>query len=280
MKKVYDCFIFNNELNMLNLRLHELNNVVDFFVLVEATTTHSNKPKKLYFNENKHKFEKFSSKIIHVIVDDLPRVDDRWKIENFNRNCIMRGLINNCNDEDLVLFSDCDEIPKAEIVTELKKIDYLNMTTLRQKYYYWDFNKICGCYKPDRFVPCPWPGTVAICWRILKTTLPQKFRNIRWNNKLNNLYKKDGWHGWHLSYFGDRDLIINKILSFCETNWRKNLTDQQLIDKYSEEMLNNLKNSNKSILKSMDNNKMDLFTSDVETDPDLPKFYKIFYEKL
>ena len=45
-------------------------------------------------------------------------------------------------------------------------------------------------------------------------------------------------------------------------------------------MLNNLKNSNKSISKSMDNNKMDLFTSDVETDPDLPKFYKIFYEKL
>ena len=38
MVKVYDCFLFNNELNMLNLRLHELDNVVDFFVLVEATT--------------------------------------------------------------------------------------------------------------------------------------------------------------------------------------------------------------------------------------------------
>ena len=41
MVKVYDCFLFNNELNMLNLRLHELDNVVDFFVLVEATTVQS-----------------------------------------------------------------------------------------------------------------------------------------------------------------------------------------------------------------------------------------------
>ena len=192
----------------------------------------------------------------------------------------MRGLINNCKDEDLVLISDCDEIPKSEIVTELKKIDYLKMTHLRQKYYYWDFNKICGCYKSDRFIPCSWPGTFAVCWRILKTTHTQKFRDVRWNNNLNNVYKKEGWHGWHLSYFGDRDLIMNKILSFCETTWRKNLTDQQLIDKFSEEMFNNLKKKNKSILKSIDDNKMDLLTNDVEKDTDLPRFYKIFYEKL
>ena len=39
-------FSFFNELDLLELRLHELNKVVDYFVLVEATLTHSgwNKP--------------------------------------------------------------------------------------------------------------------------------------------------------------------------------------------------------------------------------------------
>ena len=43
--KIYDCFTFFNELDLLEIRLNELNEVVDYFVLVEATTTHSRKPK-------------------------------------------------------------------------------------------------------------------------------------------------------------------------------------------------------------------------------------------
>ena len=50
---VYDCFLFFNELDLLEVRMHELNNSVDFFVLQESTKTHSGKPKSLYFQENK-----------------------------------------------------------------------------------------------------------------------------------------------------------------------------------------------------------------------------------
>jgi len=32
--KVYDCFVFYNELDLLEIRLNELNDVVDYFVLV------------------------------------------------------------------------------------------------------------------------------------------------------------------------------------------------------------------------------------------------------
>ena len=34
-KKIIDAFIFYNELDMLNLRLHENNNLVDYFILIE-----------------------------------------------------------------------------------------------------------------------------------------------------------------------------------------------------------------------------------------------------
>ena len=35
--KVIDCFIFNSELDMLEFRLMELDDVVDIFILVEST---------------------------------------------------------------------------------------------------------------------------------------------------------------------------------------------------------------------------------------------------
>ncbi|MBO9668238.1 MAG: N-acetylglucosaminyltransferase, partial [Bdellovibrio sp.] len=39
MAKVYDCFSFFNELDLLEIRLNELDSVVDHFVLMEATKT-------------------------------------------------------------------------------------------------------------------------------------------------------------------------------------------------------------------------------------------------
>ena len=60
--KVYDCFTFFNELDLLEIRLNELNDVVDYFVLVEATTTYSGKPKELYFQKNKDRYKKFEKK--------------------------------------------------------------------------------------------------------------------------------------------------------------------------------------------------------------------------
>ena len=44
---IYDCFCFFNELDLLEIRLNELNPVVDKFVLVEATMTHNGDKKPL-----------------------------------------------------------------------------------------------------------------------------------------------------------------------------------------------------------------------------------------
>ena len=56
--KIIDCFIFYNELEILNVRLHELYDVVDNIIIAEATTTHTGKPKPLYYLENKELFNK------------------------------------------------------------------------------------------------------------------------------------------------------------------------------------------------------------------------------
>lgn len=51
MVKVIDCFTFYNELEMLDFKLRELEDVVDYFVIVEATTTYSGNNKPQYLDE-------------------------------------------------------------------------------------------------------------------------------------------------------------------------------------------------------------------------------------
>lgn len=117
---IYDTFPFFNELELLELRLNELAGVVDKFVLVEATRTFTNRPKPLYYWENRARFAAFADRIIHVVVKDVPDVADPWVIDRFQRNCIGRGLAN-CRPGDWVLVSDLDEIPRAAVVERLSR---------------------------------------------------------------------------------------------------------------------------------------------------------------
>ena len=70
---LYDCSLFYNELDLLEIRLHELNDIVDKFIIVEATKPFVGDSKPLIFDENKDSeiFKPFKDKIIHIIVDDI-----------------------------------------------------------------------------------------------------------------------------------------------------------------------------------------------------------------
>jgi len=115
---IYDAFPFFNELDLLEVRLHELGEVADWFVLVESTWTHSNQPKPLYYQENRERFRKFHSKIIHIVLRELPARRDPWSLERYQRDCLARGLTG-CSPRDVVLVSDVDEIPRAEAVRDV-----------------------------------------------------------------------------------------------------------------------------------------------------------------
>jgi len=110
--RVFDCFTFFNELDVLELRLRELNDLVDRFVLVEGDQTFTGKPKPLIFDQNKDRFERFLPKIAHVKFVDFPvEPVSPWTRETLSRQAIMLGLFE-AEPNDLVLISDVDEIPK------------------------------------------------------------------------------------------------------------------------------------------------------------------------
>ena len=113
--KLADCFTFYNELDMLDLRLAEMNDVATYFVLVEATKTYAGNDKPLYFAENKVRYSKYLDKIVHIVVDDFPETNNPWVRENFQRNAIDRGIARIKNEIDTLTICDLDEIPDAEI---------------------------------------------------------------------------------------------------------------------------------------------------------------------
>jgi beta-1,4-mannosyl-glycoprotein beta-1,4-N-acetylglucosaminyltransferase len=207
-KRVIDCFTFYNELEVLELRLTELYDVVDKFVILEAEKTHKGENKRFIFEENKWRFEKWLDKIIHVKVYYPSHINDPWGREKFQRNSSIPTLYTlGLNDNDVIFITDVDEILNSERVNyiktsyDLKEVNKMEMIT-----YFGNF------YNKQDFPK--WYHPKVVNWGTLKTTTPDDCRlnfNCQW------------WEngGWHLTYFGGTERIINKIENFAHQEYNK-----------------------------------------------------------
>ena len=88
---IIDCYTFYNEMELLQIRLEELKNVVDWFVLVEAEETFSGKPKHCVFEQNQSHFSQYN--ICHVKLPVFPSsASSRWQREGYFRDAAASGL--------------------------------------------------------------------------------------------------------------------------------------------------------------------------------------------
>ncbi len=139
-RRIFDCFVFYNELDILDIRLNTLDQEVDFFVLVESTRTFTGQPKPLFFDENKQRFAKFLHKIIHVTVDDMPQdAQSTYVCEAHQRSAIGRGL-DAAGPDDLIIVSDVDEIPKPDALRGALRKAAGRITYFEGVYYHFYLN--------------------------------------------------------------------------------------------------------------------------------------------
>jgi hypothetical protein len=210
---------FNDELDVLEIRLETLDSVVDRFVLTEATVTQRNQPKPLYFDENKERFAKWLPKIDHVIVEDMPGgegVEADWVRERFQRSASERALTGNLDAGDMVLVSDLDEIPYAHVLEEC-----------------WDLPPCRICM--DMFV-------YRLNWRWLDRGCPigstasvhpaSAFNGTRtvhdvlvsgWSEN----YASGAVAGWHLAYQGDIGRIRRKMTCIADRFYEQLVPDEK-----------------------------------------------------
>jgi beta-1,4-mannosyl-glycoprotein beta-1,4-N-acetylglucosaminyltransferase len=221
--KVYDCFTFFNELDLLEIRLNVLNDVVDYFVIVEGDRTHTGNEKDFLVELNRDRFKEFESKIIYVKVDDFPSIEgigndefgrsSAWILERMQRNAIDRGL-KSANDNDVILVSDLDEIPRPEYVERYKDIPGVKVFV--QENYSAYLNRL-NTSEPHWF-----NGTRMASLRELRE-LSSDFINMEWVTqdcigKPQALRFASGTviydAGWHFTSLGGVDLICQKLAAF------------------------------------------------------------------
>ncbi|XP_020224981.1 beta-1,4-mannosyl-glycoprotein 4-beta-N-acetylglucosaminyltransferase isoform X1 [Cajanus cajan] len=127
-RRIFDAIIFSHELDMLDIRWHELYPYVSKFVILESNTTFTGIPKRLYFASNHARFSFAKQKIVHDIYPGRVAVpgsnEDPFVLESKQRgamNALLRhaGIANG----DILLMSDTDEIPSPHTLKLLQWCD-------------------------------------------------------------------------------------------------------------------------------------------------------------
>ena len=218
---VYDCFIFFNELDLLEIRLNILSPVVDKFVLVEADRTFTNENKIFFFEENKEQFEPFLEKIIYIKITDYElEYKSAWDMEFYQRNKIHEG-IKNCQENDVIIISDIDEIPNPDEIIKYKHGKYgLGLSCLRLVFFYYflNYQKIIKKYFYMAKI-------ITFSAYVNGKWTPQKIRD----GKNDSMIKKGGWH---FSYLGGYEMIKYKIKSFAHQEFNnEKYVNEKIIEK-------------------------------------------------
>ena len=227
--KIYDCFMYFDEEVVVDVRFNTLNQFVDYFVIVESKFTHKGDSRELKFNHKK--FEKFKDKIIYIIDDQIyPQTEEveaqdgegeksRKYIlnalyrENGQRNLITKGL-DQAQNEDFILISDVDEIPKLSNV-DLRAINE-KIILFKQDMFYYKFNL--------RLPNLIWTGTKGCRKKDLVN--PQWLRNIKDRKysffRIDTFFSKMKYisikiisnGGWHFSNIKTPKEIEHKLRSY------------------------------------------------------------------
>jgi len=266
---IIDCFTFFNELDLLEIRLNELGDTVDKFVIVEAELTQSLIPKPLYFEENKRRYEKFLDKIVHIkMTKDLcpDNGNNLWNMENMQRNQISRG-IHLCGPEDntIILISDLDEIPRAKMVQELPNI------FAKMEYKIVSFEMDFLAYFLNlRAKNRKWIGTVAYQYSAFPRISPQEFRFAKDNLPLINN------SGWHFSWLGGYKKIYEKTQSCIEPFDKSKLPT---LDQFKEHFEKFTQSQNKFFIHLENLSKQETEFSKTEIDDSFPQYLLSNLEK-
>jgi beta-1,4-mannosyl-glycoprotein beta-1,4-N-acetylglucosaminyltransferase len=220
---IVDVFPFFNELDLLDIRLHELWDVVDCFVLIEATRTYTGLSKPLYYDLVKERFANFNSHIMHIIVQDMPmtkdeinhslslgdrswlesnyQVEDVWVRERHQRNQARGILLKEFDPEDILIIEDADEMVRASILKDIEKIICEGSNAVHQD--------LCSYYLNIRCTNMPWWGSKIIRNRFLND---HTVSEVRFHTKPRR-FIEDG--GWHYNFFGGAEKIFNKIKAYA-----------------------------------------------------------------
>ena len=212
---IYDCIPFFNELDILKLRMHILAPYVDKFVLEESTVTFSGEPKPMTFAENRERFAEFEDKILYVAVDNSPVSGvTTHERDKFQKNQLIRAM-KDCKPEDIIIFSDLDEIPNPETLKRI--IDQFDSSKIyhfaqRMFYCFMNMEEVSGNLLS---ITGEFPGAAKKQWLGTKVcsfgNLPKEgivyLREVSPLDPASVRVENGGWHFGYMGGSGEKDVV-------------------------------------------------------------------------
>jgi beta-1,4-mannosyl-glycoprotein beta-1,4-N-acetylglucosaminyltransferase len=221
--KIIDAFLFYNELNMLEFRLTELNEHVDYFVVLESSFDFNGNKKESVFNSNKERFKSWEDKIIYIDCPELSSSiiektkksyrpfstdDENYEINKDNIVFYMTSKLRDClyslniDFEDIVFLSDVDEIPDFNNLNFLTDLLVFDSVFLRQKRFFWttkyvdkDLSYGTSIHQYTKILQNPF-----MLSGYYKTKSSKQFSN---HSSIDS--------GWHFSHFEDIGKVHEKL---------------------------------------------------------------------
>lgn len=222
-RKVYDLFMINTEVDWLEIRLWELAEEVDYFVILESPVDFKDRSKPLYLRDNWSRYTNFHHKMIHHVLNVTGHsFKDAWERERFSRDAMMDQVFPTLTEDqkvnlgDVILVSDIDEIPRANTIKALRNCQFPHRLTLRTDYYRYSFQWLL---REDQ-----WIHPQATFYEGAETIKPESLRMGKPDGELFNA-------GWHCSScLASLQDMVNKITSFSHSEFNTpDFTDRSQI---------------------------------------------------
>jgi beta-1,4-mannosyl-glycoprotein beta-1,4-N-acetylglucosaminyltransferase len=202
-RKVFDCFNFAGELDLLECRLTELHDAVDVFVVVESDLTYSGHRKPLYFAEHEARFSAWAGKIRYVIAKADPGPSPAVR-EAAQRQAAWDAL-DDFTMGDVLIQGDADEIPHP------RDVAFVADGTRP-----WVQRKIMHRHHPvavNLVDSTPWGGYVPYLG-------PGRPHMMELRQRLHSrIIPEVQGHGWHFSWLGGPEAMKAKAATLCEPDY-------------------------------------------------------------
>lgn len=206
--KVFDVFLFSSEVDLLEVRLRELNSTVDKFVIIEGDCYFNGQPKTVLFShiKNGKEFAPFLNKIHHHIITGICSASEKgFSAEALHRTkSVEIARHAGATDGDLFLFGDLDELPRHQTLELLSACDFGERIHLQL----WTFRYSFEFPLYPEFV---FRSTVSVLGRLPDSSISHRFTYIT-----DRLLADAGWHcTWCLKTM---DLVRQKMIGYSHSD--------------------------------------------------------------
>jgi len=236
---VYDCTQFFQENDVYEIRLNQHWNFVDKFIVVEAGESHTGRKKP--FNFDMKRFEPYKDKLHYVNFDEFTPTMEKypwlldhhavrerentdkkdWIRDLFQFNYLFKTLLElDAKDDDIVIFSPCDEILKQsafdQAVSLITDPNFYHPQKFRPIIFFDTFlyiYKINLRHKMDTGeYACSSITQFKNFKKMLPGTIREKYLNIRTHPNIKNA-------GWHFSSIDNTDghMLLEKYRSWAHS---------------------------------------------------------------